>query len=287
MRLQRFLSMAGVASRRQAEELIREGSVRVNGKTADIGMSVDPRTDRVTVEGKRIQGGREPVYLALHKPREVICTRDDPQGRRTVMEFVPPGVGLVSSVGRLDYHSSGLLLLTNDGELANRLAKPASEVPKIYRVKAAHPFEEEAARRFREGVPLDGIRTLPAKLRALADRSGFWYEVALTEGRNRQVRRMFEALGNRVQKLTRVAIGPVELGKLKPGEVRPLTPGELQKLQEAAGLAEPKSRKRKKGWALPKSRRPAASGRTRDVTGTQRNSTTRRQERRPRERKAK
>lgn len=257
LRLQRYLAMAGIASRRQAEELIRDGSVKVNGKPAELGMSVDPQADRVTVEGRRVELARERIYLALHKPREFLCTREDPKGRRTVMELVPKGAGLLSTVGRLDYHTSGLILLTNDGELAQRLTRPSSGVPKVYRVKAARPFEPEAAERFRTGIVLDGRRTLPAKLRVLPDRSGIWYEVVLTEGRNRQVRRMFEALGNRVQKLTRVAVGPVELGRLEPGETRPLTEAELRKLKGAAGLGEPVARGRKKGWALPKPRRTA------------------------------
>lgn len=256
MRLQRFLSLAGLASRREAEKLIEEGHVEVNGSIAELGATVDPAVDRVSLDGRKVAGMAGLVYLVLNKPRDVLSTRSDPEGRRTVMELLPPDSAMVMPVGRLDYHSTGLLLLTNDGELAQRLTQPDSHVAKVYRVKATRPLSSEDAERFRHGVPLNGRRTRPAELKLLQESPGVWYQVVLTEGRNRQIRRMFQALGNGVQKLCRIAIGPISLGKLPMGEVRPLKEREVLALKRAAGMAVEETRlERKPGWAVAKPRR--------------------------------
>jgi 23S rRNA pseudouridine2605 synthase len=256
MRLQRFLSMAGLASRREAEKMIEEGHVEVNGSIATLGSTVDPAADRVSVDGRKVAGMAGLVYLVLNKPRDVLSTRSDPDGRRTVMEFLPPDTGMVMPVGRLDYHSTGLLLMTNDGDLAQRLTRPDSQVAKVYRVKATRTLAPEDAERFRNGVPLDGRRTRPAELKLLQESPGVWYQAVLSEGRNRQIRRMFQALGNGVQKLCRTAIGPISLGKLPSGEVRALTEREVLALKRAAGMPVEQSRlDRKAGWAVAKPRR--------------------------------
>ncbi len=276
MRLQRFLSMAGLATRRQAEEMIEAGKVRVNGKVARLGDKVSPGQDRVVVGRKSVSASAPRVYLALNKPRGIVCTRSDPEDRQTVMELIPRGLGLVLPVGRLDYQSSGLLLLTNDGDLAYRLMRPESEVPKRYRVKAARPLADFQEKKMRDGLMLEGRRTRPAELSRLPVKDGAWYEVVLTEGKNRQIRKMFEMVGNRVQKLARLSIGPVSLGSLKSGKTRPLTTREVQRLRQAVGLEEKAPPRKRSGWAIAKSRRKGtgkgSSAGTKKQTKTKRES---------------
>lgn len=231
-RLQKILSRAGVASRRKAETLIIEGRVTVNGQVvSELGSKADLERDHIKVDGKLIHQPRRLVYLALHKPDNCVTTASDPQGRATVMDLIRGIKERVYPVGRLDYHSEGLLLLTNDGDLANGLTAAASHVPKTYLVKVNGPLSTEDEERFRSGVPLEGRRTAPAGLKLIKRGDNPWYEVRLIEGRKNQIRLMFKHFGRLVEKLKRVRIGFLDLGPLKPGEFRHLTPVEVGRLQ--------------------------------------------------------
>jgi len=243
-RLQKILSRAGIASRRHAEEMIREGRVTVNGAViTELGTKADLDTDHIKVDGRLIHAPKHQVYLALNKPTGTVTTVSDPQQRTTVMELLRGVKERVYPVGRLDYHSEGLLLLTNDGELANAIMSAASHLPKTYLVKANGALTPEQEQQFRQGVPISGQRTLPAGLKLLREADNPWYEVRLFEGRNQQIRLMFKHFGRLVEKLKRVRIGPLELGMLKPGQFRYLTDEEVRKLKRA--LAKPPSRKEK------------------------------------------
>jgi 23S rRNA pseudouridine2605 synthase len=234
-RLQKILATAGVASRRKAEVLIVEGRVTVNGKTVvELGSKADPGRDHIKVDGKLIHQPASFEYIALHKPDSVVSTASDPQGRRTVLDFLHGVKGRVYPVGRLDYHSEGLILLTNDGEFANAITSVRSHVPKTYLVKSKGELTTEEEEQFRTGIPIEGRRTAPAGLRLLRHADNPWYEVRLIEGRNQQIRIMFKHLGHLVEKLRRVRIGSIELGSLKPGEFRRLTPQEVRKLMRTA-----------------------------------------------------
>ncbi len=230
MRLAKYLAHAGVASRRAAEELVRAGRVTVGGEVV-----VDPARDvddasGVALDGSAIDGAEERVVYALHKPVGVVSTARDPQGRTTVVELVP-AVHRLYPVGRLDADTSGLLLLSNDGELANRLTHPRYEVPKTYVAVVEHPPVREPARRaLREGVKLDDGLTAPAGARRLRPDA---LELTIHEGRKRQVRRMCEAVGHPVRELQRVRIGPLALGDLEPGVARRLTRAEVERLRQA------------------------------------------------------
>ncbi len=216
-RLQKIIAAAGVASRRKAEELISAGRVVVNGKVVTvIGSKADPENDHIRVDGKLLHGSQRHVYLLLNKPKGFVTTMSDPERRPTVMDLVQ-GVGSrVYPVGRLDYASEGLLLLTNDGDLAHRLMKAASHVTKTYVVKVSgKPLEEKLAR-LRAGLSISTdeqkrVKTAPAKIRLIRDAPNPWYEIALIEGRNRQIRRMFEQIGHHVEKIRRVRYGPLDL----------------------------------------------------------------------------
>jgi pseudouridine synthase len=238
-RLQKILSTAGVASRRTAEELIRQGRVSVNGRTVtELGTKADPAADEIKVDGRRVKAARTLRYLLLHKPRGYVTTRRDPQKRQTVMDLLPGVREYVYPVGRLDYDSEGLLLLTNDGDLAAALTHPRHEVEREYRAVVAGVPDQRALERLARGVVLDGRRTAPASVRLAAgdrDRSARSAVLILTirEGRNRQVRRMCEAVGHPVQRLTRVRIGPLRDDRLRPGQVRDLTPAEVRALKKA------------------------------------------------------
>jgi 23S rRNA pseudouridine2605 synthase len=231
VRLNRYLAQAGVASRRRADELISCGSVRVNGRTiTKLGTLVD-EGDRVEVDGEAVRIPSERTYLLLNKPLGIVTTMRDPQGRATVADLVPGGARVVP-VGRLDYATSGVLLLTDDGDLANALLHPRYGVEKTYRVAIAGRLSERDVRRLQEGIELDDVRTAPATVRVAAlRREGSVVDVTIHEGRNRQVRRMFAALGHSVLALTRTRFGPLRLGNLSPGCVRPLTAKELAALQ--------------------------------------------------------
>ncbi len=237
-RLQKVLSGAGVASRRAAEELIREGRVSVNGKVVEeLGTRANPHRDRIAIDGKPIRAPQAPVYLALHKPVGVVTTLSDPDGRQTVADFVGRVRQRVFPVGRLDYQSSGLLLLTNDGDLAMRLTHPRYHVEKTYRVKVhGHP-DQRVLSRLRNGVELSDGKTAPAGARVVNEVGRkAWIEITITEGKNHQIRRMCEAVNLPVDKLQRINIGPLKLGKLPAGKTRRLTDAEVAKLNRAVGL---------------------------------------------------
>jgi 23S rRNA pseudouridine2605 synthase len=237
VRLQKILSAAGVASRRAAERLITEGRVSVNGKTIlELGAKADP-SDDVRVDGRRISQPAQLRYILLNKPVGVVTTRSDPERRRTVLDVLGGLAEYVYPVGRLDYDSEGLLLLTNDGELAARLTHPRHEVPKVYQARVRGIPDERALSRLAQGVVIEGRRTAPAQVRVLPARSKrdteATVEVTLREGRNRQVRRMFEAVGHRVHALRRVQFGPLRDSRLKPGMFRELTSAEVNALKAA------------------------------------------------------
>ena len=244
-RLQKILSQAGVTSRRQAEKYIVEGRVSVNGAVVtELGSKADLERDHIKVDGRLIHAPKHQIYIALHKPNNTVTTVSDPQHRTTVMELLRGVKERVYPVGRLDYHSEGLLLLTNDGDLANAITSAATHLPKTYLVKANGALSTDQEEKFRQGVPLSGRRTMPAGLKMVRDAENPWYEVRLYEGRNNQIRLMFKHFGRLVEKLRRVRIGPIDLGALKPGEFRYLSAEELHKLQRAVrgGTKEPKAR---------------------------------------------
>jgi len=232
MRLQRFLSQAGIASRRKAEELIRSGLVSVNQQCVkELGTTV-ASDDVVKVNGKRITIAAQRSYFALNKPVNVVTTMRDPQGRRTIVDLLPPEIPRVVPVGRLDYDTSGLLLLMNDGELAHRLTHPRFGVEKTYRAVIAGRLDAADADQLRHGISLDDGRTAPAYVRIVgrkSDRSII--DITVHEGRKRQVRRMFEALGYRVRSLERRKFGPIALGMLASGRCRPLASSEIAALR--------------------------------------------------------
>jgi 23S rRNA pseudouridine2605 synthase len=230
VRLAKFLAHGGVASRRRAEEIIAKGVVTVGGEVVrdparDVGEG-----DDVRVNGKPVASERREVWV-VNKPAGVVSTAREPGGRPAVVELVQTDARLYP-VGRLDADSTGLLLLTNDGELANQLTHPRYEVPKTYRVRLRAPLADRDLERLRQGVELEDGPTAPTQVRRLADRE---IEVILREGRNRQVRRMLEAVRNEVVELRRVAFGPLRLGDLKPGEARRLSEDEIARLRKASG----------------------------------------------------
>ena len=244
-RLQKILSTAGVASRRLSEELILQGRVSVNGKTVtELGTKADPAADEIKVDGRRIKTEQRKRYVLLNKPRGYITTRSDPEGRPTVMELVKGVKEYIYPVGRLDYDSEGLLLLTNDGDLAARLTHPRHEVEKVYEARVKGVPDDRTLDRLARGVPIEGRRTAPAKVRAsepFVKGSGEQtiVEISIHEGRQRQVRKMFEAVGHPVVRLKRVRIGPLTDPDMPTGHWRELTPAELVNLRRDAGLAGP------------------------------------------------
>jgi len=239
-RLQKILAHAGLASRREAERWIAEGRVMVNGAVVrKLGTQADPAQDSIKVDGKRIRPPAAPLYYAFHKPPGIITTLNDPEKRPDLTPFLRE-LGekqRVFAVGRLDYNTAGLLLLTNDGELAQRLMHPRFGVKKLYHVKlSACPSEEELGR-LRKGLRLEDGMTAPARVRVLERlKKNAWVEIEIHEGRKREVRRMFEALGYFVEKLIRMRMGTVTLGKLAPGDIRPLSRVEVASLKRAVGL---------------------------------------------------
>ncbi|MBR2719616.1 MAG: rRNA pseudouridine synthase [Clostridia bacterium] len=234
MRLQKYLALSGVASRRASEKLIAEGHVAVNGiVVTEMGVQVDETSDKITVDGAPIHLEEEKHYLAYYKPVGEVTTVSDPEGRATVMDKFRDYPVRLYPVGRLDFDSEGLLLLTNDGDMMNSLLHPSHEVDKTYLAKVSNRVEEDSIRRLRAGVQLDGRLTSPAHVRVVR------YEafdtvllVTIHEGRYRQVRRMFEAVGHQVVQLKRVGFGPIQLGDLPRGTWRQLTPNEIRKLKE-------------------------------------------------------
>lgn len=237
IRLQKFLSEAGVASRRKAEEMIRNGSVKVNGVIAQIGDSVDPKRDTVTVKGKKVRKESNMRYILLNKPRGYVTTTDDELGRKCVLELIKDVKERVYPVGRLDRVSEGALILTNDGAFANAMMHPSRHVPKTYKVTVRPDITAEKVDLLSTGIELDGRMTAPADVWVISrDEGRAVLEIVLYEGRNRQIRRMCEAVGLEVARLRRVSIGSVKLGMLQTGEWRDLTPAEVEGLFKAAGI---------------------------------------------------
>jgi 23S rRNA pseudouridine2605 synthase len=251
-RLQKIIAAAGICSRRKAEEFITAGRISVNGKiVTELGTKADPAEDHIKVDGKLLSFSRNArkTYLMLHKPKGYVTTVSDPEGRPTVMDLVRSGKAAVGErvypVGRLDWASEGLLLMTNDGELANQLTRAASHVPKTYLVKISGKPQEADLARLRAGVSIATgvetrrVRTAPAKIHLAHNAPNPWYEVTLIEGRNRQIHRMFERIGHRVEKIKRVRYGPLQLD-LEAGQFRPLTMGEVESLRRVVRQKEMK-----------------------------------------------
>ena len=241
-RLQRFLASCGLGSRRACEDLIRAGRVSVNGGiVTEMGVSVRPDHDTVLVDGKPVRP-QSLIYLAVNKPRGVVCTSSDPDGRRTVLDLLPEFSERLYTVGRLDYDSEGLILVTNDGEFANLLMHPRHHVPKVYRVWSARPLLAEEMRRMLHGMTLEGERMRMLEIReAGRSTNGARYHVVLGEGKKRQIRRMFRAADARVLRLQRVEIGSIGLGNVPLGGHRPLTSAEVERLRREAMQATSRS----------------------------------------------
>ena len=241
-RLQKIIAAAGISSRRKAEELITGGRVTVNGHTVtELGSKADAETDHIKVDGKLLRGPERHVYIVLNKPKGYVTTVSDPEGRPTVMDLVKHVSARIYPVGRLDWSSEGLLLLTNDGELASKLTHASSHVPKTYLVKIAGQATGEEIEKLRRGIrigakpgarSLEQVFTAPAQIRLMKDAANPWYEVTLIEGKNRQIRRMFEEIGHHVEKITRVKDGPLTLD-VEPGQARELTRVEVGSLRRS------------------------------------------------------
>lgn len=228
MRINKFLAENGIASRRHADEMIRAGRVTINGETASLGANVE-ETDEVVLDGRIISlEEKEYEYYIMNKPKGVVCTVSDDRGRKTVMDLLPDGVGRVFPVGRLDYATEGLLILTSDGELSNLLTHPRNEIPKTYLARVEGTMTEKDLNAIRSGVELDGVMTKKCKAHIVETNKAYTkVHVTITEGRNRQVRRMFEAIGRTVDLLRRVSLGKLTLKGLDRGQVRPLTEQEI------------------------------------------------------------
>ena len=238
-RLQKIIADAGITSRRKAEQIILEGRVSVNGKSVSkLGSKADLEHDQIRVDGRLLSRATENVYLLLNKPVGYVSTVSDPQGRPTVVSLVRGIKQRVYPVGRLDYHSSGLMILTNDGELANFLMSRASAVPRSYQVKLEGRPEAGDVAKLESGIVLDGRRTEPCQIRALGQEAKPWFEITLVEGRYHQVRRMFERIGKGVVKLKRVRIAFLTDKGLAPGEVRHLKHAEVSQLKALTGEKE-------------------------------------------------
>ena len=253
-RLQKIIAAAGITSRRKAEELITTGRVSVNDRIiTELGAKADPDVDRIRVNGRPIRASEQKLYFLLNKPKGYVSTASDPQGRPTVLDLVH-GIGArLYPIGRLDYHSEGLLLLTNDGDFAQQMTHASFAIPKTYLVKVSGRPTEEAIRKLRSGIVIGGddrvrpgksaryagtramkpVRTAPARITLVRDAPNPWYEVTLVEGRNRQIHRMFERLGHFVEKIKRVRFGPLQLD-VEPGSYRPLSGAEVRRLKQMA-----------------------------------------------------
>lgn len=235
-RLQKILARTGIASRRKAEEYITQGRVTVNGEIiTELGSKADLDRDHVKVDGRLLRAPKRLIYLALNKPKNVMTTVHDPEGRETVMKFVKGLRERVYPVGRLDYQSEGLLLMTNDGDFANAITAARNHIEKTYIVKVNGSLTEDQEKHFREGIPLHGRRTAPAGLRLVKTGTNPWYEVRLIEGRQNQIRLMFNHFGKLVEKLKRVKIGFFKLD-IEPGMVRHLAPAEVERFRRVLKL---------------------------------------------------
>ncbi len=237
IRLQKIIAESGFCSRRKAEELIAENRVRVNGRPAKVGQKADPNRDRISIDGEMLdtRSREKLVYYMLYKPRGYLTAMSDDRGRKCVTELVADIPERVFPVGRLDMNSEGLLLFTNDGDFANSITHPSHQVPKTYRVTVHSEVTAEQQVRLAEGVELDGVMTNPAEVRIVTEEPGRTVLlITITEGRNREIRRMCEAVGLEVARLKRIAVGPVRVGMLKPGTYRELTAEELEALRRLA-----------------------------------------------------
>ena len=244
MRLQKYLSECGIASRRKSEELIAKGFVKVNGATAKVGDSIDPKKDIVTFKGRRVEKRSEPIYIMLHKPRGFVTTMDDELGRKCVASLVEDVGERIYPIGRLDRNSEGLLLMTNDGEFANAVMHPSKHIPKVYRVTVRPGITDEQIAMFINGMEIDGRVTEPAEVTVLDKQEGRTVlEIILYEGRNRQIRKMCEQLGIEVARLKRVSEAGVKLGMLPQGKWRYLTDDEVYRIMSAAGAAKKEKKK--------------------------------------------
>jgi 23S rRNA pseudouridine2605 synthase len=236
-RLQKILSEIGIASRRRAEELIIEGRVTINGRIAALGMKADPERDHIKLDGKLIARPEPKVYLMLNKPKGVVTSLHDPEGRPTVKDCLKGVKYRVFPVGRLDYDSEGLLLLTNDGDFAQAILHPSKKIPKSYLVKVKGTPEEDEIKKLRSGIRLEDGVTAPAKLQKVrSTENNTWLEITIHEGRKRQIRRMLEQTGHPVLKLKRTRINGIELGNLKSGEYRYLKPEEVAKMKKEVAV---------------------------------------------------
>jgi 23S rRNA pseudouridine2605 synthase len=265
-RLQKIIAAAGIASRRKAEEMITSGLVEINGKiVTELGTKADPEHDHIRVNGKLLHGAERHIYLLLNKPKGYVTTAHDPEGRPTVMDLLHGIRARVYPVGRLDYASEGLLVLTNDGDLAHRLMKASSHVPKVYVVKVAGKPDSAGLEKLRRGMTIPAetrflatrgdrnevgertrprrnsrgpqrVQTAPAKVRIVREAENPWYELTLTEGKNRQIRRMFEEIGHHVEKIKRVRYGPLSLD-VEPGQFRQLNAKEVGSLRRAVRIS--------------------------------------------------
>jgi len=248
-RLQKILSRAGVTSRRKAEALIVDGRVTVNGTAVtELGAKADLDSDHIKVDGKLLHAPKRLVYIALNKPVNCVTTVSDPQGRATVMDLIHGLKERVFPVGRLDYHSEGLLLLTNDGEFSNGLTSASFHIPKTYLVKVNGALTVEQEERFRAGVPIEGRMTAPAGLKVIRRAENPWYEVRLIEGRKNQIRVMFKHFGRLVEKLKRVKIGFLELGPIQPGEFRHLNQEEVERFRKLIKRSANSHERNKVAW---------------------------------------
>lgn len=238
VRLQKFMAECGVASRRKSEELIETGKVKVNGHIAHIGDKINPKKDLVTVRGKKINKVDRMYYIMLNKPRGYVTTVSDELGRKTVMDLIDVKARIYP-VGRLDKDSEGLLILTNDGSFANALTHPKHNYAKVYRVTVRPSVNDEILDKLRNGIEIDGRKTAPCDVNIVTEEEGrVVLEFILREGRNRQIRKMCEAVNLEVARLKRISIGPVKLGMLQPGKSRELTDNEVRKLLRSSNPAE-------------------------------------------------
>lgn len=280
-RLQKIIAHAGFASRREAETMIREGRVTVNGRVVtELGSKADPATDHVKVDGKLITRAETHRYILLYKPKEVMTTVEDPQGRRTVIDLIKGVRERIYPVGRLDFHSEGLILLTNDGDLAFKVSHPQHGSVKTYHVKVRGVPEERLIAKLERGITIDNKRTLPCEIRQMKttgkgdDAGNSWYEVKLREGRTQQIRKMFQAVGHPVSKLRRVAIGPLSDPRLGPGDYRELTKTEVKMLATMKEPAKPKVRRAAAKKPAAPAKKPAAKKTTRKAAAPAKRRTT-------------
>ena len=228
MRINKYLAESGVCSRRAADKLIEEGVVKVNGKVCGLGTEVNETEDRVTVNGRTVGLIKKYEYYIMNKPKGFVCTVKDDKGRKTVMDLLPPNCVRVFPVGRLDYDTEGLLILTNDGDLTFKLTHPKNEIPKTYVVKTEKPVSDKDLGALRSGVVIDGVKTKKCNVTLVeTTKEGSKLQITITEGRNRQIRKMIEAVGNSVDFLKRIKIGDLTVSGLNRGEIRKLSPEEI------------------------------------------------------------